>query len=96
MKFTATNTNLDITNTIAIDAIIKKEKIFPLEISAYIEEENFSRHITLNISPDIETEGFDIWLDLDIYQAELLCRKLQNLVSNRKKFLENKLTDDNI
>lgn len=96
MKFTAINTNLDITNTIAIEAMMKKGKIFPLEISAYIEEENLSRHITLNISPDIETEGFDIWLDLDIYQAELLSRKLQILVSNRKKFLENKLTDDNI
>jgi hypothetical protein len=63
MKFTSINTNLDITNKKAIN---KKDKIFPLEISAYIEEENFSRHITLNISRDIETEGFDIWLDLDI------------------------------
>ena len=49
MKFTATNTNLDITNTIAIDAIMKKEKIFPLEISAYIEEENFSRQLPLAV-----------------------------------------------
>ena len=96
MKFTATNTNLDITNTIAIDAIMKKEKIFPLEISAYIEEENFSRHISLNISPDIETEGFDIWLDLDICQAELLAMKIKELCINRRKFLLNKMKEDNI
>jgi addiction module HigA family antidote len=35
MKFTSINTNLDITNKTAIKAINKKDKIFPLEISAY-------------------------------------------------------------
>ena len=96
MKFTAINTSLDITNDIAIKAIKKKEKIFPLEISAYIEEEKLSRHITLNISPDIETDGFDIWLDLDICQAELLAMKIKELCINRRKFLLNKMKEDNI
>lgn len=96
MKFTSIKTNLDITNDIAIKAIKKKEKIFPLEISAYIEEEKFSRHITLNISPDIETEGFDIWLDLDICQAELLAMKIKELCINRRKFLLNKMKENNI
>ena len=96
MKFTSINTNLDITNDIAIKAIKKKEKIFPLEISAYIEEEKLSRHITLNISPDIETDGFDIWLDLDICQAELLAMKIKELCINRRKFLLNKMKEDYI
>jgi hypothetical protein len=94
MKFTSINTNLDITNKTAIKAINKKDKIFPLEISAYIEEENFSRHITLNISPDIETDGFDIWLDLDICQAELLAMKIKELCINRRKFLINKMKEE--
>jgi hypothetical protein len=94
MKFTSINTNLDITNKTAIKAINKKDKIFPLEISAYIEEELFSRHITLNISPDIETEGFDIWLDLDICQAELLAMKIKELCINRRKFLINKMKEE--
>lgn len=93
MKFTSINTNLDITNDVAIKAIKKKEKIFPLEISAYIEED-FSRHITLNISPDIEIDGFDIWLDLDICQAELLAMKIKELCINRRKFLLNKMKEE--
>ena len=93
MKFTSINTNLDITNSTAILCIEKKEKIFPLEISVYIEEES-SRHITLNISPDIETEGFDIWLDLDICQAELLAMKIKELCINRRKFLLNKMKEE--
>jgi len=93
MKFTAINTKVDIENDLAIKAITEKTDIFDLEISAYIEEENYSRHITINISPDIETDGFDIWLDLDIYQAELLAWKLKQLVKNRKQFLESKLNE---
>ena len=94
MKFTAIKTNVDVTNVTALEGINKNENIFPLEISAYIEEEYFSRHITINISPDKETDGFDIWLDLDICQAELLAMKIKELCINRRSFLLDKMKEE--
>ncbi|WP_016988499.1 hypothetical protein [Flavobacterium sp. ACAM 123] len=93
MRFTTINSKLSIDDENALEKLRKKEGIYPLGISAYIQEESFSRHITLNICPDIEINGFDIWLDLDIYQAELLARKIDQLVSNRMAFLDKKFNE---
>jgi len=93
MRFTTINTNVDITNDLAIESIPEHKTPFPLEISVYVEDENVSRHITINISPEIDIDGFDIWLDLDIYQAELLAKKLDSLVHGRKMFLRNKMKE---
>lgn len=84
MRFTAINTS------IAIDSkrILKEME---LGINAYIGEEDIDRHISINICPDDGINGFDIWMDLDIYQAELLSKKLEQLVWNRKKFLLDKM-----
>lgn len=94
MRFTSINTNLDITDEEIIEAINKKGKISFLDICTYIEEEEISRHITFNICNDIDKGGFDIWIDLDIYQAELFAKNILLLVENRKKFLENKLKNE--
>jgi hypothetical protein len=93
MKIIPINTTCTITDKKTLEKIDKQEKIYNLEISAYVEE-SFTRHITLNISPDIETEGFDIFLDVDIYQAELLGKRILQLVENRKQYLETKLNED--
>ena len=93
MKIIPINTTCTITDKKTLEKIDKQEEIYNLEISAYVEE-SFTRHITLNISPDIETEGFDIFLDVDIYQAELLGKKILQLVENRKQYLETKLNED--
>lgn len=91
MRFTAINTNIGIESERILNEIKKRECKLNLDIVAYIGEEDYDRHITLNICPEIETNGFDIWLDLDIYQAELLAKKLEQLVMNRKRFLLNKM-----
>ena len=94
MRITTINTNCAIDSKTILRSLGKREKIHDLEITVYVEED-FTRHITLNISPDMEYHnGFDIWLDVDIYQAELLGRKLLQLVENRKQYLESKLKED--
>lgn len=93
MRITTINSKLSIDDKNALEKLRKKEDIYPLGISAYIEEESLSRHITLNICPDIEINGFDIWLDIDIYQAEILAKKIHQLVSNRKAFLDKKFNE---
>lgn len=93
MRFTAINTNIGIESERILNKIKKGECKLNLDIVAYIGEEDYDRHITLNICPEIEPNGFDIWLDFDIYQAELLSIKIQQLVSNRKAFLKNKMQE---
>ncbi len=95
MRITTINSTYTITDEKTLENISKGEKIYNLEITAYIEEESRSRHITLNISPNSSiTEQVDIWLDIDIYQAELLGKKILQLVENRKEYLEAKLKED--
>ena len=94
MKIIPINTTCTITDKKTLEKIDKQEEIYNLEISAYVEE-SFTRHITLNISPDGDHhDGFDIWLDVDIYQAELLGKKILQLVENRKQYLQSKLNED--
>ncbi len=94
MRIIPINTTYTVTDTETLEKITKGEKIYNLEISAYVEE-SFTRHITLNISPNGDYhDGFDIWLDVDIYQAELLGRKLLQLAENRKEYLQAKLKED--
>lgn len=94
MKIIPTNTTCTITDKQTLEKITKGEKIYNLEISACVEE-SFTRHITLNISPDGDYhDGFDIWLDVDVYQAELLGKKILQLVKNRKQYLQSKLNED--
>jgi hypothetical protein len=95
MRITTINSTYTITDEKTLENISKGEKIHNLEITAYIEEESRSRHITLNISPNNSIiEQVDIWLDVDIYQAELLGKKILQLVENRKQYLEAKLNEN--
>ena len=57
--------------------------------NAYIED-RFSKHITINITRNIVTEEdseFDLWIDIDICQAEVFAKKLQILIDDRKKIM---------
>ena len=95
MKIKPKNTIIDINDCEFNRNIMKgkEEKNTPLLLSAYIEEELYSEHITINICPDPEVldGGFDIFLDYDVYQAELLMKRLKFLIDNRKKFIEKDL-----
>ena len=92
MKFTTINSLINITQPDVLEKINKGETKIDLTIHPYIEEESCSRHISLLISRDSSSEqDCDIYLDLDIYQAELLSKKLEQLVWNRKKFLLDKM-----
>lgn len=94
MKFTTINSLINITADDVLEKINKGETNIALTISPYIEEESCSRHISLLISSDSSSEqDCDIYLDLDIYQCELLSIKLMNLVNDRKMFLGNKMNE---
>lgn len=86
MRITSINTQISIDNNHVVSKIIKNKCKLNLGLNVYIGEEDFDRHISLNID-DTEVNGFDIWLDIDIYQAELLGKKILELVENRKQFL---------
>jgi hypothetical protein len=90
-RFTPINTAIDIQEKTYFKS--KKDKI-ELVLSAYIEEKS-SKHITINITEDImDTDDFNIWLDLDIFQAELLSIKLKKLVEDRKYFMSRILQNE--
>ena len=91
MRFTAINTSIAIDSKRILKEMETNKCGFELGINAYIGEEDIDRHISINICPDDSINGFDIWMDLDIYQAELLSKKLEQLVWNRKKFLLDKM-----
>ena len=92
MKFKSINTSTEISNVKVINSLKKGDGKILLGILPYVEEK-VSRHITLNISPnELSTDedllgDYNIWLDLDIYQAELFGKKILELVENRKEFL---------
>lgn len=93
MKFTSINSLFNITDDRILKGIIKGNESASLSISAYIEEDH-TRHITLWISSEQTTDDdCDVYLDLDIYQAELFAKKLQSLVDDRKMFLEKKMNE---
>ena len=91
MRFTAINTSIAIDRKRILKELETNKCELELGINAYIGEEDIDRHISINICPDDGINGFDIWMDLDIYQAELLSKKLEQLVWNRKKFLLDKM-----
>ena len=92
MKFTTINSLINITQPDVLEEINSGSSKIYLTIHPYIEEESYSRHISLLISRDSSSDqDCDIYLDLDIYQAELLSKKLEQLVWNRKKFLLDKM-----
>jgi hypothetical protein len=91
MRITAINTNISIDSKRILKQLKNNKCKLDLGINAYIGEEEFDRHISINVCPDDSVNGFDIWLDLDIYQAELLSKKLDELVMNRKRFLLDKM-----
>ena len=94
MKFTTINSLISITQDDVLEKINKGETNIDLTIHTYIEEESCSRHISLLISRDSSSDqDCDIYLDLDIYQAELLAHKLHSLVHNRKVFLKSKMNE---
>ena len=66
---------------------IKTKKNKPeLVLLPYIEEKS-SNFITINITDDLGVDDFNLWLDIDICQAELLAKKLQLLIDDRKKYM---------
>ena len=90
-KFEPINTAVDIQENIYMKS--KKDKI-ELVLSAYVEEKS-SKYITLNITENImDADDFNIWLDLDIFQAELLALKLKKLVEDRKMFMSQILQNE--
>jgi hypothetical protein len=94
MKFTTINSLINITQHDVLEEINSGSSNIDLTIHPYIEEESYSRHISLLISRDSSSDqDCDIYLDLDIYQAELLAHKLHSLVHNRKVFLKSKMND---
>ena len=91
MRFTAINTSIAIDSKRILKELETNKCELELGINAVVGEEDIDRHISINICPDDGINGFDIWMDLDIYQAELLSKKLEQLVWNRKKFLLDKM-----
>lgn len=91
MRIKAINTAIGIDNKSIIEKIQKNECKLNLSIHAYIAED-FDRYISFNIDEE-DVNGFDIWMDIDIYQAELLGKRILQLVENRKQYLEAKLND---
>jgi hypothetical protein len=92
MRIKAINTAIGIDDKSIIEDIQKNECKLNLSICAYIGED-FDRHISFNIDEE-DVNGFDIWMDIDIYQAELLGKKILQLVENRKQYLEAKLNEN--
>ena len=90
-RFTPINTAIDVQEDTYKK--IKKSNI-ELCLHAYIEQEG-TKYITLNISENLlDSDDFNIWLDLDIYQAELLAKKLTQLVEDRKEYMSRILIKD--
>ena len=89
MRIKAINTVIAIDNECIVEEIQKNQCKLNLSIHAYIAED-FDRYISFNIDQE-DVNGFDIWMDIDIYQAELLGKKILQLVENRKQYLEAKL-----
>ena len=89
MRIKAINTVIAIDNKCIVEEIQKNQCKLNLSIHAYIAED-FDRYISFNIDEE-SLDGFDIWMDIDIYQAELLGKKILQLVENRKQYLEAKL-----
>lgn len=92
MRIKAINTQIGIDDKSIIEQIQKNECELNLSICAYIGED-FDRHISFNIDEE-DVNGFDIWMDIDIYQAELLGKRILQLVENRKEYLEAKLKEE--
>lgn len=64
-----------------------------LVLIPYIEEKS-SKFISINITDDnLYCDDFNLWLDIDICQAELLAKKLQMLIDDRKKYMLEFLKD---
>jgi hypothetical protein len=94
MKFTTINSLISITQDDVLEKINNGETKIDLTIYPYIEEESCSRHISLLISRNSSNDqDCDIYLDLDIYQCQLLAHKLHLLVHNRKVFLKSKMNE---
>lgn len=77
------STAIDITEEFYIQT--KKNKT-QLVLLPYIEEKS-SEFITINITDYLGADDFNLWLDIDICQAELLAKKLQLLIDDRKKYM---------
>ena len=90
-KFEPINTAVDIQEETYLKS---KNKNIDLCLSAYIEEKS-SRHITINITENLMyCDDFNIWLDMDVFQAELLAKKLLLLVEDRKIFMSQILKNE--
>lgn len=94
MRFTSIKSSLSIEDESIIAKINDKGYLdTELTISASVEQSG-TRYISFWINHESSSEdALDIYLDLDIYQAELFAKKLQSLVDERKMYLENKMKE---
>jgi len=92
---TPLNTNLDVCEEV-ISLLVEKKYKPEFVITAYVEEKQ-TKHITFNITENnIDSDDFNLWLDIDIYQAELLAKKILCLVAERKKFMSKILDNEKL
>lgn len=83
-SITPINSALDIQESFFKES--KKENP-SLVFNAYVEESS-TKYITINIcenKPD--SDDFNLWLDVDIFQAELFAKKILKLVADRKSYM---------
>ena len=92
---TPLNSNLDICEEV-ISLLAEKKYKPDFVITTYVEEKQ-TKHITFNITENNrDTDDFNLWLDIDVYQAELLAKKILRLVEDRKEFMSKILDDEKL
>jgi len=92
---TPLNSILDVCEEVV--SLLSDKKYKPdFVVTAYIEEKQ-TKHITFNITENnIDSDNFNLWLDIDIYQAELLAKKILCLVEDRKVFMSKILDNEKL
>lgn len=83
-SITPINSALDIQESFFKES--KKENP-SLVFNAYAEESS-TKYITINICENkLDSDDFNLWLDVDIFQAELFAKKILKLVADRKSYM---------
>jgi len=92
---TPLNSILDVCEEVV--SLLSDKKYKPdFVVTAYVEEKQ-TKHITFNITENnIDSDNFNLWLDIDIYQAELLAKKILCLVEDRKVFMSKILDNEKL
>lgn len=83
-SITPINSALDIQESFFKES--KKENP-SLVFNAYVEQSG-TKYITINICENnLDSDDFNLWLDVDIFQAELFAKKILKLVADRKSYM---------